>query len=646
MKLWVGLFLAGALYAADELPDWARQAAGMKPPEYPAKAAEVVLLHEETLTVAPDGKRTMRERKAVKIVQRGGTVSAVRTYDTRNGRITEFRAWLLPLAGKPISYGKDHIVDVALDRGNLYDEARTKVLRCPEGALPGSVFAYEIVEEEKTIFTQGRWYFQEDEPVLVSRFVLSLPPGWEARGIVFNREGTQPAMVGGQYTWELRDLPWIEGEEYSPPIDALAPWLGFTYFPSGENRAGLRPVKDWAAASALASEFAERAAEVSDAVRAKAAELTSSAKTELEKIRAIAAFVQQTNYVAVATNVTRGGGYTPHTAHLVLSRNYGDCKDKVALMRALLKAVGIDSYDTSIFWGDRHFVRPEWPSIQQFNHAIAAIRVSPETSLPTVVEHPSLGRLLMLDPTSRTTPVGDLPESQQGSLALVSAATGGELVRMPRLPVTVNRVESSAQAVMEANGHLEGRVRRSYFGQSGGYWRQMLLDQGVDELKRAFERNLARRLGGMTLKSCATAGGMEEGRFDVDLEVAANQFGQVMQDRLLLVRPGILGSITEYGFTARERKWPVELSASLRRDIVHVKLPAGYEPDEVPDQVELQSPYGLYKASWKVENGEVTFEQSFDVRESLTPASEYGKVRAFFEKVAAAQGSPVVLVRK
>ena len=48
----------------------------------------------------------------------------------------------------------------------------------------------------------------------------------------------------------------------------------------------------------------------------------------------------------------------------------------------------------------------------------------------------------------------------------------------------------------------------------------------------------------------------------------------------------------------------------------------------------------------KVENGEVAFEQSFEVRESLIPASDYGKVRAFFENVAAAQGSPVVLVRK
>jgi hypothetical protein len=646
MKLWIGLLVAGTLCAGDDLPEWARQAAGLKASEYPAKVGMVMLLHEETLTVAPDGKRTMRERGALRILQRGETAGASRTYDTRNGRVAEFRAWLVPPVGRPVSYGKDYIVDVALDRGNLYDEARTKVLRCPEGTRPGSVFAYEIVEEEKTVFTQGAWYFQRTEPVLVSRFVLSLPPEWEARGTVFNRQSMQPAVAGNQYTWELHDLPWIESEEYSPNIYALAPWVAFSYFPSGENRAGLRPLKDWAAVSAWAAGFADPAAEVTDTVRAKAAELTRNATTELDKIRAIAAYVQQTIYVEVATNVTRGGGYVPHAAPLVLSRNYGDCKDKVALMRALLKAVGIDSYETGIFSGDRHFVRSEWPSMQQFNHAIAAIRVSPETSLPTVIEPPGLGRLLMFDPTSRTTKVGDLPESEQGSLALVSVAGSGGLVTMPRLPVTANRVESSIEAAVDGEGHLEGRIQRQYFGQSGGYWRRLLLDDGADELKRAFERQTARRLGGMSLKGCTTAGAMDDGHFDVSLEVTAKQFGQVMQDRLLFVRPGMLGSVAEYGFTGKERKWPVELNASLRHDVVHLKLPAGFEPDEVPDEVKLESSYGVYKASWKVEHGEVTFEQAFEVRDTLTPAAEYGKLREFFGKVGGAQASAVVLVKK
>ena len=42
-------------------------------------------------------------------------------------------------------------------------------------------------------------------------------------------------------------------------------------------------------------------------------------------------------------------------------------------MRALLKAVGIESYLTTITADDRTFVRPEWASPMQFNHAIVAV---------------------------------------------------------------------------------------------------------------------------------------------------------------------------------------------------------------------------------------------------------------------------------
>ena len=58
-------------------------------------------------------------------------------------------------------------------------------------------------------------------------------------------------------------------------------------------------------------------------------------------------------------------------------------------MRALLKAVGIDAYTITIFSGDREHVRPAWPSAMQFNHAIVAMKVSPETTAATVVKSPA-----------------------------------------------------------------------------------------------------------------------------------------------------------------------------------------------------------------------------------------------------------------
>ena len=139
----------------------------------------------------------MRERGAVKVLQAGADpVRAVRYYDTKNGRIRDFQGWLLPPSGKPVPYTKNRILDVAISQDYVYDETRAKVLDFGT-ATPGSVLAWEITEEEKTVFTQDAFQFQYESPVLVSRFAVTLPAGWEARGVVFNRDGLEPQVSGG-----------------------------------------------------------------------------------------------------------------------------------------------------------------------------------------------------------------------------------------------------------------------------------------------------------------------------------------------------------------------------------------------------------------------------------------------------------------
>ena len=64
-------FLAYAVLAqAASLPAWLREAAAQPVPIYPPKVSTVVLLQEEHLTVAPDGRRIVRERGAIKLLQR------------------------------------------------------------------------------------------------------------------------------------------------------------------------------------------------------------------------------------------------------------------------------------------------------------------------------------------------------------------------------------------------------------------------------------------------------------------------------------------------------------------------------------------------------------------------------------------------
>jgi hypothetical protein len=57
-------------------------------------------------------------------------------------------------------------------------------------------------------------------------------------------------------------------------------------------------------------------------------------------------------------------------------RDYGDCKDKANLMRALLKAAGVRAFLLTVYATDADDVQAEWPSPQQFNPCILAIQLA------------------------------------------------------------------------------------------------------------------------------------------------------------------------------------------------------------------------------------------------------------------------------
>jgi Domain of Unknown Function with PDB structure (DUF3857)/Transglutaminase-like superfamily len=639
------LVAAQAVWAADEAPAWARAAAARTHPNYSSRTPAVVLLNEETLTVDTEGKRVFHEKGVIKRLTRDRfQASAGRSYDTRSGRIREIRGWAINPAGKEIRFGKDRVTETSVADARDYAEVAYKSIEPGDEVQVGGVFAYEIIEEEKSVFTQYLFRFQYALPVVESRFTLNVPAGWEASGRMFNHPAQLAKVNGNSHTWEVTNLPWVERETRMPGRYLLEPRLGVTYFPT-ENRAGLRPLPNWTAVARWNAELIGDRAEVTPAIQAKTGQLVAGATTELDKIRAIAAFVQQTRYVSIQLNLTRGGGYVPNKADLVLSRNYGDCKDKANLLRSLLKAAGIESYPVAIYSGARDYVSPEWPSTMQFNHAILAAKVS-DASLPTVLKHPELGNLLFFDPTDPYTPVGDLPEDQQGSMALVIEPEKGGLVKVPLLPASANRIESKTTATMSIEGGIEAKILYEYFGQNASDIRGLIRQSDTTQLRKLFEEILTSRMGGLSLKSLTPTDRAKEGRLDLSMEFAAIQFGRIMQNRLLILSPGSLLYGHGYRLPAKPRTLPIKITARVSKDEVVIKTPAGFAPDEVPEAEKLESPYGVYRGEWVVAGGEVRFQQSLELNDVIAPAADYEKVRDFFEKVSGASTASVVLVRK
>lgn len=658
MKAWLigvlGLLLfalpanAATVYG-DETPAWVQQAAAIKIPTYEKDVPAVVLVDERITTVDSDGRINEVYNFAVRVLQREGREYAIGRvgYIPDSGKVKEMRAWLIRPGSQPKRYGKDETLDVAGDLNDVYNEYRVRTIVATSDADVGSVFAYSYTREDRSVFSQDDWAFQNSLPVVSSRYTLTLPSGWRAEAVTFNHPNVEPRVNGTTYTWELSNLPPVPDEPLSPSLSHLVPRLAVSYYPPASTPSvTIKTFANWSEVAAWLSELGDPQVQVDDALARKAYELTALAKTEFEKIRAIASYVQNIQYISIQTGIGRGGGYRPHSSTEVFAKSYGDCKDKANLMRAMLKVVGIEAIPLSIYSGDPNYVRANWPSPQQFNHCIIAVKVSDQTKASTIIEDPKLGRLLIFDPTDGETPLGDLPYYLQGSLALVNSKASTELVKMPMTPPEMNQLERVATLQLQADGAIAGQILENANGQTAARFRTEFRQLSKPDYHGMIERWLTSGATSARLDKIEPTDNVADGKFTLNVEFSATAYGQLMQGRLLVFKPVVVSRRESLALTSSQRRHPVVLRANAYSETVKVQLPAGFAVDEVPDAVKLETPFGSYMTSYEVVGGELVFKRQLSQKATTIPAAQYDVVRKFFESIRAAENAPVVLTKK
>jgi hypothetical protein len=385
---------------------------------------------------------------------------------------------------------------------------------------------------------------------------------------------------------------------------------------------------------------------LNDAMISKAKELVAGTQSELGKIAAIARFSQEINYVSIQIGIGRGGGYRPHPATEIFAKAYGDCKDKTNLMRALLKAVGITSYPVSIFSGNRYYVREEWPSPQQFNHCIIAVKVSESIQAPAVVRHEKLGPLLFFDPTDSYTCLGDIPGHEQGSLALLVAGDAGGVLRMPMSPPEANRTERSLELELLADGSIQSRVHEEMTGEAATIARAQFRELAQDAYSRMIERWISGTVRGAKVSKIDFQADKAGGRTALDVQFAAERYGQLMQGKLLIFNPTIVSRRDSVDMTEPLRKLPIVVDSEAFSETLQLKLPAGFVVDEMPDPVDLKAAFGSYHTECSSKEGNLTYRRSLTLSNAVLPAAQYGEIRKFFVSIRDSEQSPVVLMKK
>lgn len=184
---------------------------------------------------------------------------------------------------------------------------------------------------------------------------------------------------------------------------------------------------------------------VTPAIQSLADELTQGIDDPREQARVLYEWVAG-NVRYVAIHLGRGG-WIPHPAHEVLERRYGDCKDHVVLLGALLNAKGIRNSPALIHAGFSWWM-PERPTPEAFNHMILRL---PDFDL-------------YADSTARYADFGVLPVEVSDKPVLVLA--DGRLTRTPAVSAGQNRVHVVQRMTLSDNGTIAGETTVRSSGQS------------------------------------------------------------------------------------------------------------------------------------------------------------------------------------
>lgn len=637
---------SGAAHGAAAPPDWLREAATRELPQYGPDIPAVVLMRQRTLTVSGDGRTTCSERGVIRVLTNEGRSYAgcAAVYLTGNEKVTEMRAWLLPESGPARVFGREDCVDAKLASNDVYNETRQRLISAMDEASAGATFGYEWTLSRRSVFMQYIWDIPNDVPTLACRLNLRLPAGWHATGTTFDHEAITPVAGEDGLSWELRDLPAAKSEPAAPPASARMPRLALSFGPERlDDPEFATAFRSWDQVSRWMASLSDPQAELDETLRARAAALVAGTPPGLDRIRAIGTFVQGLNYIEIETDVAEGGGYRPHAARVVLDKGYGDCKDKANLMRAMLAAIDVPSWLVSIHSSDPTRVRREWPSPMQFNHCILAIRPPPGTSLAACLEDDTYGRLCLFDPTNPLTPLGDLPRSEQGGLALIISAKGGHLIRAPVTPPESSTVRRAVEARMQDSGEIDASLHETSTGAMASAARAERRGATEAEYQRHLEEWIGRGVPGAIVERARPADDRVGNRFDLEVAFTAPRWGRWLSDTLYAICPAIARSREASEFTEQDRTLPIVIPGEQEEETVDIALPPSFAAEDFPDTVSIDTPIGSYHNAYAFRNGRLHASRTLVTHAVTLPAERYPEVVAFFQAVRRAETAKVVL---
>lgn len=457
--------------------------------KYPDAESVLVAEHARTEYQA-DGSFVTWDEDYVKVLTEAGRKAAERefSYNVFYGGMEIISAEVIKADGEIIKYDPKLISKEQVDRSqmeaNIYDPNDKVTVAALPGVEIGDTIRFFVKRWESKPRMQGcysDWSVLEAEtPIrhVIYEYMAPKDHPLKSKALLGEIKGTVTATEQAEgdkihYVWTGRDIPQAFPEPAMPELQTVG------------QRLLVGTVADWKDVSRwYYSIYKGHLAKTTPGIKVKTKALTAKATTEKEKIEVIFKFVsQQIRYMGITTEQA-SPGYEPHDVDITFENRYGVCRDKAALLTAMLNEAGIPAFPVLIMVGEK--LDREVPSAS-FNHAITAARTRE-------------GEYVLMDSTNESS--ADLmPEYLYNRSYLVATPEGDTLMTSPVAPVEDNMALAKTDVKLADDGSATGTTVVDMLGINDVSYRGALAEMKPDDIRRSFEGSVKSMVAGATVTS-------------------------------------------------------------------------------------------------------------------------------------------------
>jgi tetratricopeptide (TPR) repeat protein len=478
------------------------------------------------------------------------------------------------------------------------------------------------------------WFHTDSTQVRHSRFALWLPkdmalhesrhtpPALKSEAL---KELKREERVEGELkrvTWQMSDLPPLVGEPRMPPRRDVAYGIEVSTVP------------DWEDMWKWERELLREAFRMSPKVKEVTDALLAEAQSPQEKILKIHEYViekiryQQDYEQTIA-------GVKPHSAAQVLSRQYGDCKDKAVLFITMAQRAGLEAHFALVKTRNAGEVDTKIPS-QQFNHAIVY-----------VPQQEGIAEGRFFDPTVDTLDIETLRFDDQGTTSLVYNPKTREHSwrEIPFQESAFNATRDEIKLTLNAEGDVEGTLVLSGRGEIGQILRQRA--RNPEAFKQVMQYRLHQLFPGAEMTAHEPL--EVESLFKPASASISFKLGSwAKKEGESLRLPAVIDWSPKGYFHLEERRFP--LNFGVRREWswhTSVSLPEGYELSHLPSNEQVKTPCLSLERQFKREEGRLISEWRYaSLCENLSPEDYQAQREKAREMMVLLNQEVVLSVRK